>query len=26
MVDPDGYLAAASDFTQPPGPSFWERG
>ncbi len=26
MVDSDGYLAAASDFTQPPGPSFWERG
>ena len=25
-VDPDGYLAAASDFTQPVGPSFWERG
>ena len=26
MLDPDGYLAAASDFTQPVGPSFWERG
>jgi ubiquinol-cytochrome c reductase iron-sulfur subunit len=26
MVDSDGYLAAASDFTQPVGPSFWERG
>jgi ubiquinol-cytochrome c reductase iron-sulfur subunit len=26
MVDKDGYLAAASDFTQPVGPSFWERG
>jgi ubiquinol-cytochrome c reductase iron-sulfur subunit len=26
MVDGDGYLAAASDFTQPVGPSFWERG
>jgi ubiquinol-cytochrome c reductase iron-sulfur subunit len=26
MVDNDGYLAAASDFTQPVGPSFWERG
>jgi ubiquinol-cytochrome c reductase iron-sulfur subunit len=26
MVDADGYLAAASDFTQPVGPSFWERG
>jgi ubiquinol-cytochrome c reductase iron-sulfur subunit len=26
MVDPDGYIAAASDFTQPVGPSFWERG
>jgi len=25
-VDADGYLAAASDFTQPVGPSFWERG
>jgi len=26
MVDTDGYIAAASDFTQPVGPSFWERG
>jgi ubiquinol-cytochrome c reductase iron-sulfur subunit len=26
MVDSNGYLAAASDFTQPVGPSFWERG
>jgi ubiquinol-cytochrome c reductase iron-sulfur subunit len=26
MVDAEGYLAAASDFTQPVGPSFWERG
>jgi len=26
MVDADGYVAAASDFTQPVGPSFWERG
>ena len=26
MVDSDGYLAAARDFTQPVGPSFWERG
>jgi ubiquinol-cytochrome c reductase iron-sulfur subunit len=26
IVDSDGYLAAASDFTQPVGPSFWERG
>jgi ubiquinol-cytochrome c reductase iron-sulfur subunit len=26
MLDADGYLAAASDFTQPVGPSFWERG
>jgi ubiquinol-cytochrome c reductase iron-sulfur subunit len=26
MVDSSGYLAAASDFTQPVGPSFWERG
>ena len=24
--DSDGYLVAASDFTQPVGPSFWERG
>jgi ubiquinol-cytochrome c reductase iron-sulfur subunit len=26
MLDSAGYLAAASDFTQPVGPSFWERG
>jgi ubiquinol-cytochrome c reductase iron-sulfur subunit len=26
MLDSSGYLAAASDFTQPVGPSFWERG
>lgn len=26
MVDSDGYLAAAGDFNQPVGPSFWERG
>jgi ubiquinol-cytochrome c reductase iron-sulfur subunit len=26
MLDAEGYLAAASDFTQPVGPSFWERG
>jgi ubiquinol-cytochrome c reductase iron-sulfur subunit len=26
MLDSDGYLAAASDFTQPVGPSYWERG
>jgi len=25
-VDAAGYLVAASDFTQPVGPSFWERG
>ncbi len=25
-VDAEGYLVAASDFTQPVGPSFWERG
>jgi len=25
-VDAQGYLVAASDFTQPVGPSFWERG
>ena len=25
-TDADGYLVAASDFTQPVGPSFWERG
>ena len=26
MVDSGGFIAAASDFTQPVGPSFWERG
>jgi ubiquinol-cytochrome c reductase iron-sulfur subunit len=26
MLDSSGYLTAASDFTQPVGPSFWERG
>jgi ubiquinol-cytochrome c reductase iron-sulfur subunit len=25
-VDEEGYLAARHDFTQPVGPSFWERG
>jgi ubiquinol-cytochrome c reductase iron-sulfur subunit len=25
-VDDDGYLVATSDFTEPVGPSFWERG
>jgi ubiquinol-cytochrome c reductase iron-sulfur subunit len=25
MVDADGYLVARSDFTEPVGPSFWER-
>jgi ubiquinol-cytochrome c reductase iron-sulfur subunit len=25
-VDDDGYLAAKRDFTEPVGPSFWERG
>jgi ubiquinol-cytochrome c reductase iron-sulfur subunit len=25
-LDSDGYLVAKSDFTQPVGPSFWERG
>ncbi len=25
-VDQDGYLAAVRDFTEPVGPSFWERG
>ncbi len=25
-VDADGYLVARSDFTEPVGPSFWERG
>ena len=26
MIDSEGEIAAASDFTQPVGPSFWERG
>jgi ubiquinol-cytochrome c reductase iron-sulfur subunit len=26
MLTSEGFLAAASDFTQPVGPSFWERG
>jgi ubiquinol-cytochrome c reductase iron-sulfur subunit len=26
MVDGDGYLVAQSDFLEPVGPSFWERG
>jgi ubiquinol-cytochrome c reductase iron-sulfur subunit len=26
MVDDEGYLVAQSDFTEPVGPSFWERG
>src|ERR1700760_1083643 len=26
MLDSEGYITAASDFTQPVGPSFWERG
>ena len=26
MVDGEGYLVAQSDFTEPVGPSFWERG
>ncbi|MGH3445022.1 MAG: cytochrome bc1 complex Rieske iron-sulfur subunit [Nocardioidaceae bacterium] len=26
MLDKDGYLAARSDFHEPVGPSFWERG
>ena len=26
MVDSEGYLVATSDFTEPVGPSFWERG
>ena len=25
-LDADGYIVAARDFTQPVGPSFWERG
>ncbi len=24
-VDDEGYLVAQSDFTEPVGPSFWER-
>jgi ubiquinol-cytochrome c reductase iron-sulfur subunit len=24
-VDEEGYLVAQSDFTEPVGPSFWER-
>jgi len=26
MLDADGYIVAASDFVEPVGPSFWERG
>jgi ubiquinol-cytochrome c reductase iron-sulfur subunit len=26
MLDDEGYLVAQSDFTEPVGPSFWERG
>jgi len=26
MLDSEGYLVAQSDFTEPVGPSFWERG
>lgn len=26
MVDEEGYLVAQSDFTEPVGPSYWERG
>jgi ubiquinol-cytochrome c reductase iron-sulfur subunit len=26
MVDPDGFLVAQSDFKEPVGPSYWERG
>ncbi len=26
MLDSNGYIVARSDFTQPVGPSFWERG
>jgi ubiquinol-cytochrome c reductase iron-sulfur subunit len=26
MLDAEGYLVAQSDFTEPVGPSFWERG
>ena len=25
-VDDEGYLVAKRDFTEPVGPSFWERG
>jgi ubiquinol-cytochrome c reductase iron-sulfur subunit len=25
-VDSEGYLVAQSDFTEPVGPSYWERG
>jgi ubiquinol-cytochrome c reductase iron-sulfur subunit len=25
MVDAQGYLAAASDYHEPVGPSYWER-
>jgi ubiquinol-cytochrome c reductase iron-sulfur subunit len=25
-VDEEGYLVAMSDFAEPVGPSFWERG
>ena len=25
MIDPDGYLAAAGDYTEPVGPGFWTR-
>lgn len=26
MVDSEGYLVARSDFHEPVGPSYWERG
>ena len=26
MLDSEGYIVAASDFVEPVGPSFWERG
>ena len=26
MLDDEGYLVAQSDFTEPVGPSYWERG
>jgi len=26
MVDDEGYLVAQSDFKEPVGPSYWERG